>query len=278
VEAAAFALAGVLVGVLITSGYNFWTVRRQELVRGSGAARALDDEMHWMASQLSKIVAGERNVHLDAASSVSVWREHREALVLWTDAETFRKLGDALRVPESLDGQPRNHVPRKGDSGELDETRAALAALEEAGAVLRSLSDYLWSEHEIFILTTLFKSVQRALKRMRGVDTRWQPPGLATELVWREAPADTRCEGRLAKLCASRSTRPGSAVRGTVDDAEERPDRQLDSPLKPRLQLLPAPCVHTDLAAASALAATDEQRAAAVIQISFGKRERFLDA
>jgi hypothetical protein len=42
--------------------------------------------------------------------------------------------------------------------------------------------------------------------------------------------------------------------------------------------LFPSPCVHPDLAAAPALAVSDEQRAAAVIEIAFGERERFLDA
>jgi hypothetical protein len=74
------------------------------------------------------------------------------------------------------------------------------------------------------------------------------------------------------------SARPHFAARGTVDDAEELTDRQLDSQLEPGLQLFPAPCVHADVAVAPALAAMDKQRAAAVIQISFGERQRFLDA
>ena len=40
----------------------------------------------------------------------------------------------------------------------------------------------------------------------------------------------------------------------------------------------PIPTCHTDLAAAPALATTNEQRAAPVIEIRFGKRQRFLDA
>jgi hypothetical protein len=78
------------------------------------------------------------------------------------------------------------------------------------------------------------------------------------ELVWREAPADTGCESRPAKLCSGRCARPRSTACGPVDDAEERPDGKLDSQLEPRLQLLPAPCVHSDFTAVSALAATDE--------------------
>jgi hypothetical protein len=42
--------------------------------------------------------------------------------------------------------------------------------------------------------------------------------------------------------------------------------------------LLEAPCVHADLAPAPALATTDEEGAAALIEIAFGQRERFLDA
>jgi hypothetical protein len=44
------------------------------------------------------------------------------------------------------------------------------------------------------------------------------------------------------------------------------------------VQFLPGPCVHADLAASSALAASDEQRAAAVIEIGFCEAEGFLDA
>jgi hypothetical protein len=43
-------------------------------------------------------------------------------------------------------------------------------------------------------------------------------------------------------------------------------------------RVVPSPCVHADLAAAPALAAPDQERPAAVIEIAFGERERFLDA
>jgi hypothetical protein len=42
--------------------------------------------------------------------------------------------------------------------------------------------------------------------------------------------------------------RPRPAASGTVDDAERRPDRQLDPVAEPGRQLLPAPGVHADLA------------------------------
>jgi hypothetical protein len=69
-----------------------------------------------------------------------------------------------------------------------------------------------------------------------------------------------------------------AASRGSVDDAEQRTDRKLDSQLEPRPKLLPPPFVHADLAAPSALAVADEQCAAAVIEIGFGEAEGFLDA
>jgi hypothetical protein len=46
----------------------------------------------------------------------------------------------------------------------------------------------------------------------------------------------------------------------------------------PGVELFPAPCLHADLAAASALAAPDQERAAAVIEVAFGESERFLDS
>jgi hypothetical protein len=63
-----------------------------------------------------------------------------------------------------------------------------------------------------------------------------------------------------------------------VDDAEQRTDRQLAPHVKPRLELLPAPCIHADLATAPALAASNQERATALIEIAFGESERFLDA
>jgi hypothetical protein len=44
------------------------------------------------------------------------------------------------------------------------------------------------------------------------------------------------------------------------------------------VQLLPGPVVHADLAAAAALAATHEQRAAPRVEAGFAERERFVDA
>jgi hypothetical protein len=69
-----------------------------------------------------------------------------------------------------------------------------------------------------------------------------------------------------------------SAPRGTVDDAEQRSDGEVESELEPGREFLPAPIVHADFAASSALAASDEQSAASLIEVGLGERERFLDA
>jgi hypothetical protein len=55
-------------------------------------------------------------------------------------------------------------------------------------------------------------------------------------------------------------------------------DRQLDARLEPGRELFPGPVVHADLAAPAALAAADEQRSAARVEVGLGERERLVDA
>ena len=55
------------------------------------------------------------------------------------------------------------------------------------------------------------------------------------------------------------------------------PDRQLDPHVQPGRELLPGPVVHADLAAAAALAAPHQQRAAARVKVGLGERERLAD-
>jgi hypothetical protein len=76
-----------------------------------------------------------------------------------------------------------------------------------------------------------------------------------------------------ARAAAGRQWRPRA-----VDHAQQRTDRELTPRLKPGQELFPAPGVHTDFAAAPALAAANQQRAATVIEIAFGERKGFLDA
>jgi hypothetical protein len=98
------------------------------------------------------------------------------------------------------------------------------------------------------------------------------------ELVRREAPTDAGRDGGPAELSSGRRTGPVPAWRWSVNDAEQRTDRKLDSQLEPRAKLLPGPSVHADVAASSALAVADELCAATVIEIGFGEAEGFLNS
>jgi hypothetical protein len=63
-----------------------------------------------------------------------------------------------------------------------------------------------------------------------------------------------------------------------ADDAEQRPDGKREPRFEPGLQLAPSPGVHADLAAAVALAAPHQQRAAAWVEVGLGESERLVDA
>ena len=73
------------------------------------------------------------------------------------------------------------------------------------------------------------------------------------------------------------SVGPMPSARGSGDDAEQRSDGQLEARVEPWPELLLAPCVHADFAAPSALAVTDQQRPAPLVEIGFSQGERFLD-
>src|SRR6187551_2625622 len=94
----------------------------------------------------------------------------------------------------------------------------------------------------------------------------------------REPTPDARVRGGAAKLAAHPGARPRSPASGSVDDAEQRPDRQLGARGPPGAQLLPAPLVHTDLAPAAALAGANQDRSAPRVEVVLAQRERLLDA
>jgi hypothetical protein len=106
---------------------------------------------------------------------------------------------------------------------------------------------------------------------------------ISTAWAWR-----SWCGAKRRRTPASRATRRSSEraaaaaqwapARGAVDDAEQRPDWQLDPRFQPRCELLPGPVVHADLAAAAALAAPHQQRAATRVQVGLGERERLVYA
>ena len=63
-----------------------------------------------------------------------------------------------------------------------------------------------------------------------------------------------------------------------MDHAEQRPDRELSADLEPRVELLPSPPVHPDLAALATFPSPDEDRAARSIEVALVQGERFADS
>src|SRR5439155_11534739 len=98
------------------------------------------------------------------------------------------------------------------------------------------------------------------------------------ELVGGEASPNAGRSGGVLELLAGRGRFPVPSAGRAVDHAEQRADRQARSDLKPRLELLPGPAVHPDLAALAALAAADEDRAARSVEVGLGESERFTDS
>src|SRR4051794_28290120 len=88
---------------------------------------------------------------------------------------------------------------------------------------------------------------------------------------WREASPHTDPARHAPQLRARRGGRPRPSARRSADHAEQRSDGQRDARLEPRRELLPGPVVHADLAAATALAAADEQRSAAGVEVGLGE-------
>src|SRR5215216_2673884 len=106
---------------------------------------------------------------------------------------------------------------------------------------------------------------------------------ISTAWAWRSWCGAKRRRTPVARATRRSSVRAAAAAhgrpaRGTVDDAEQRPDRQLNAHVEPGRELFPGPVVHPDLAAAAALAAPHQQRAAARVEVGLGERERLADA
>jgi hypothetical protein len=66
-------------------------------------------------------------------------------------------------------------------------------------------------------------------------------------------------------------------ARRAVDDAQQGADRELRPKLEPGPEFVPSPRVQADLAAAPTLAAPDQERAAALIEIALGQSKRLVN-
>jgi hypothetical protein len=76
-----------------------------------------------------------------------------------------------------------------------------------------------------------------------------------------------------ASWSANGSRWPRAAAGRAVDDAEQRPDRQLDAVRQPAVEVLEPPVVHPDLATAITLAVSDEHRPAGRVNIGLDQRQ-----
>src|SRR4051794_82616 len=95
---------------------------------------------------------------------------------------------------------------------------------------------------------------------------------ISTAWAWRSWCGAKRrrtsgCRGGLTELRARGGRRPGAPAGRPAQDAQQRPDGQRDADVEPWLKLFPGPVIHSDLAAATALAAAHEQRAAARVEV-----------
>lgn len=91
-------------------------------------------------------------------------------------------------------------------------------------------------------------------------------------------PANTGRDGELSQRGPASSWRPRPALGRPVDDAQERANAQADADLEPRVEVLPCPQVHPNLAALAAFAAADKDAAADRVQIALSETERFADS
>jgi hypothetical protein len=97
------------------------------------------------------------------------------------------------------------------------------------------------------------------------------------------APAGAQepgCFGALVSMNAHQPTSGAPNLGQFVSPLAQtvRPFGQIELPffkVEPRLQLVPSPAIHADLATAAALAAPDQQRTAALVEIGLGERECF---
>src|ERR1700752_2359815 len=97
------------------------------------------------------------------------------------------------------------------------------------------------------------------------------------QLVRREPPSHTRRGGGMMQLLARRGCLPPAAIGRSVDHTQHCAEWKLATDLYPRLELLPRPTIHPDLATLAALPTPDEYGAARSVQIALLQRERFAD-
>jgi hypothetical protein len=82
VTQAIFGLVGVIVGGLLTAGFQVFVMHRDQKRDQRVAARVLDDELAWWLSGLDWAIGHDDLASIDPPGTVQVaWEEHRGALV-----------------------------------------------------------------------------------------------------------------------------------------------------------------------------------------------------
>jgi hypothetical protein len=88
------------------------------------------------------------------------------------------------------------------------------------------------------------------------------------KLMRREATTHAGSDREQAKGFANSRGRPWATLRRTVDHAKQGPDAQGDAEAQPRVDLVPCPAIHADLASLAAFASADEDRAAVSVEVT----------
>jgi hypothetical protein len=174
-------LIGVLVGAGIASGYSFWELWRSELGKGVVATHALEDEMRALVDELTFAVTTGRRPAIDVAPAMAVWRDQREAVVLYVDSTLFTRLGAGVLASErwARDDARGKKRPRL-EADDLAVVNEVIALLDSARSTLRCLGAVLREEHDRFIVSSLLRGIWRSVPRRGG------------PLPMKEAPSEAR--------------------------------------------------------------------------------------
>src|SRR4051794_3272531 len=105
---------------------------------------------------------------------------------------------------------------------------------------------------------------------------------ISTAWAWRSWCGANRLRTPAAAAVWRISLRAAAVVHrrprvGPVMIQNSGPTGRIEPGCEPGMQFLPGPVVHADLATAPALAAPDQDRSAASVQVGLGERERFAD-
>src|SRR5690242_9516777 len=97
------------------------------------------------------------------------------------------------------------------------------------------------------------------------------------QLMRREPAANAGLLGGAVQMRADTGWCAWPSACRAAQNAEQRADWQAGADLEPGLELLPGPAVHSNLASFASLPVANEDRAAIMVQVSFGERQRLAD-